>query len=274
MAQPGSAPALGAGGRRFESGRPDNEEARWRQGFGAGCPGGRRRVCSTFVFPTRLGPRLTHGVSVRIDPVSGRLKGARDPGSAARGFDGPWNLPDGRSARIGPARVARQPLVLAGESSSDALDGPRPPGNASAKPTARGSNPLRRRRSHRERWLLGCPRRDSSNVARVARPSTSGRPFASVPSGVRRSVRAIPRRAHRTIWLGKVSFTDRRPEQMALVHDRFADSVRRALDPTGASRTTESGASRSRATVGRRSRGTRVSPPEVTRGSRLRRGAS
>ncbi len=41
----------------------------------------------------------------------------------------------------------------------------------------------------------------------------------------------MARRVHRTIWLGKVSFTDRRPEQMALVHDRFPDALRRALDP-------------------------------------------
>ena len=210
----------------------------------------------------------TSGAAGWVDP---RSKPTRAPRS---------NCPNAPHARpiVACRPAARRPtlgaLLQTRESSSDALDGPRPPGNASAKPTARGSNPLRRRRSHRERCLLGCPRRDSSNVARVARPSTSGRPFASVRSGVRRSVRAIPRRAHRTIWLGKVSFTDRRPEQMALVHDRFADSVRRALDPTGASRTTESGASRSRATVGRRSRGTRVSPPEATRGSRLRRGAS
>lgn len=41
----------------------------------------------------------------------------------------------------------------------------------------------------------------------------------------------MPRRSNRTVWLGKVSFTDRRPEQLALVHDRFPDALYRALDP-------------------------------------------
>ena len=41
----------------------------------------------------------------------------------------------------------------------------------------------------------------------------------------------MPRRSHRTVWIGKVSFTDRRPEQLALVHDRFSDALLRALDP-------------------------------------------
>jgi hypothetical protein len=41
----------------------------------------------------------------------------------------------------------------------------------------------------------------------------------------------MPRRSHRTVWVGKVSFVDRRPEQMAFAHERFPDALRRALDP-------------------------------------------
>jgi hypothetical protein len=41
----------------------------------------------------------------------------------------------------------------------------------------------------------------------------------------------MARRRSRTVWLGKVSFIDRRPSQLALMHDRFPEALNRALDP-------------------------------------------
>jgi hypothetical protein len=39
------------------------------------------------------------------------------------------------------------------------------------------------------------------------------------------------RRSSRTVWLAKVSFIDRSPGQLAMVHRRFPESVRAALNP-------------------------------------------
>jgi hypothetical protein len=41
----------------------------------------------------------------------------------------------------------------------------------------------------------------------------------------------MPRRSSRTVWLAKVSFTDRRPSQLTLMHERFPEALSRALDP-------------------------------------------
>jgi hypothetical protein len=41
----------------------------------------------------------------------------------------------------------------------------------------------------------------------------------------------MPRRSSRTVWLGKVSFADRRHAQLVLLHELFPDALVRALDP-------------------------------------------
>src|SRR3954451_10734136 len=77
VAQPGSAPALGAGGRRVESGRPDDADGRWTRGFAdiarSGATGGVPPSCSLRVSE-RPG---SIGVTVRNLPVPSRLRSAR-----------------------------------------------------------------------------------------------------------------------------------------------------------------------------------------------------
>jgi hypothetical protein len=41
----------------------------------------------------------------------------------------------------------------------------------------------------------------------------------------------MSRQSNRTIWIGKISFIDRNPDQLVLAHERFPDALTRALDP-------------------------------------------
>src|SRR4051812_21665818 len=41
----------------------------------------------------------------------------------------------------------------------------------------------------------------------------------------------MARRRTRTVWLGKVSASDRSSSQLKLIHERFPQALRRALDP-------------------------------------------
>jgi hypothetical protein len=41
----------------------------------------------------------------------------------------------------------------------------------------------------------------------------------------------VPHRIHRTVWVAKVSFADRRPGQLVFAHERFEEALRRALNP-------------------------------------------
>lgn len=53
----------------------------------------------------------------------------------------------------------------------------------------------------------------------------------SVPSSVLASVYLMSRQSNRTVWIGKISFIDRNPDQMVLAHEQFPDALMHALDP-------------------------------------------
>ena len=93
VAQSGSAPALGAGGPRFESGRPDSEEVEtplglWRPGgvssFALASGGAAVECCSLLRSPSVLqGTPQDFRVRVLV-ALQDRLRGLPPPGRLAR----------------------------------------------------------------------------------------------------------------------------------------------------------------------------------------------